>query len=58
MTILKRLMLALAFVMPAAALVTSPVMAASKSRSHHHASVHKISAHRSHSKKIATPSVS
>ena len=50
----KRLIAALAIVLPAAALVTSPVMAASHHKvKSHHASVHKASAHRSHSKKAS-----
>ncbi|MDB5400487.1 MAG: hypothetical protein JWQ55_2505 [Rhodopila sp.] len=54
-TSFKRLIAALAFVLPAAALVTSPVMAASqtKSKPHHVVSVHKVSSHKTtHAKKI------
>jgi hypothetical protein len=51
-TSLKRLIAALAFVLPAAALVVSPVMASSQTKPKtHHTSVHKVSSHRtSHSK--------
>jgi hypothetical protein len=52
----KRLIVALAFVVPAAALVTSPVMAASHTRAKHHASVHKASAHKTHHAKKTTTS--
>lgn len=54
-TSFKRLIAAMAFVLPAAALVTSPVMAASqtKSKPHHVVSVHKVSSHKTtHAKKI------
>ncbi len=49
-TSFKRLIVALAFIMPAAALVSSPVMAAShtKAKHHHHTPVHKA-----HAKKTA-----
>jgi hypothetical protein len=47
----KRLIAALAFVLPVAALVASPVMAHSKAR--HHSSVHKAS-HKVHSQKAPT----
>lgn len=58
-TSIKRLIAGLAFVLPVAALATSPVMAASHTKAkHHHASVHKASAHKSHSKKIAAPTAS
>jgi hypothetical protein len=58
-TSLKRLIAMLAFVLPVAALVTSPVMAAghTKARSHH-ASVHKASSHKMHSKKTTAPTAS
>jgi hypothetical protein len=49
---LKRLIVALAFVLPTAAFVASPVMAKSKS---HHSSVHKASTHHSPKKPAATP---
>jgi hypothetical protein len=39
----KRLIVALAFVLPAAAFVASPVMAKTKT---HHTSVHKVSHHK------------
>jgi hypothetical protein len=60
-TSFKRLIAALAFIVPAAALVTSPVMAAShtKTAKTHHASVHKASAHKmTHAKKTTAPSAS
>jgi hypothetical protein len=53
-TSFKRLIAALAFVLPAAALVTSPVMAASHTKAKHHTSVHKASVHKSHGKKSAS----
>jgi hypothetical protein len=56
-TSFKRLIAALAFVLPAAALVVSPVMAASHAKTHH-SSVHKASAHKSHSKKTTAPTAS
>jgi hypothetical protein len=55
----KRLIAALVFVLPAAALVASPVMAASHAKSKsHHTSVHKTSMHKSHGKKAAAPAAS
>ncbi|HBK04669.1 MAG TPA: hypothetical protein DDZ81_02265 [Acetobacteraceae bacterium] len=58
-TSIKRLIAGLAFVLPVAALVTSPVMAASQTKAkHHHASVHKASTHKSHAKKAAAPAAS
>jgi hypothetical protein len=56
-TSFKRLIAALAIILPAAALVTSPVMAASqtKTKPHHTSSVHKASGHKTHSKKTAAP---
>ena len=60
-TSFKRLIVALAFVLPAAALVTSPVMAQSptKAKTHHvskhKASTHKVSVHKTHAKKTAAP---
>ncbi len=57
-TSFKRLIAALAFVLPAAALVTSPVMAASHTKAKHHTSVHKASSHRTHAKKATTPTAS
>ncbi len=53
-TSFKRLIAALAIVLPAAALVTSPVMAASHHKTHHTA-VHKVSTHKTSHKKMATP---
>ncbi len=53
-TSFKRLIAALAIILPAAALVTSPVMAAShaKTAKTHHTAVHKAAAHKtSHPKK-------
>ena len=51
-TSFKRLIAALAFVLPVAALVSSPVMAASLHKKHHVAvhkhHVHKVSAHKTH----------
>ena len=58
-TSFKRLIVALAFVVPAAALITSPVMAASHHRAKHHASTHKVSAHKtSHARKNTIPTAS
>jgi hypothetical protein len=58
-TSFKRLIAALAFVLPAAALVTSPVMAASQTTTKHHASVHKTSAHKTtHAKKPTSSTAS
>jgi flagellar biosynthesis protein FliP len=57
-TSFKRLIVALAFVLPAAALVTSPVMAASHTKAKHHVSVHKASTHKTHSKKSTAPTAS
>jgi hypothetical protein len=58
-TSFKRLIAALAFVLPVAALVTSPVMAASHTKTKpQHASVHKASAHKTHSKKTVAPTAS
>lgn len=54
-TSFKRLIAALAIVLPAAALVTSPVMAASAKKTHHHTAVHKVSTHKTSHKKMATP---
>ena len=56
-TSFSRLIAALAFVLPVAALVASPVMAASHNKVRHHVSIHKVSAHKSH-KKIAAPTAS
>lgn len=53
-TSFKRLIAALAFILPAAALVTSPVMAASQTKptKTHHSAVHKASTHKTtHAKK-------
>ncbi|HVY17586.1 MAG TPA: hypothetical protein VHB27_20365 [Rhodopila sp.] len=52
---LKRLFGSLLFVVPALALATSPVMATTAK---HHTSVHKVSAHKSHTKKTTTPAAS
>jgi hypothetical protein len=61
-TSFKRLTAALVFILPAAALVTSPVMAAAQTRTTkaHHASIHKVSVHKSThpKKKIPTPAAS
>jgi len=58
-TSFKRLIAALAFVLPVAALVTSPVMAASHHKTKpHHASVHKTSSHKTHGKKATMPTAS
>jgi hypothetical protein len=56
----KRLIAALAIILPAAALVTSPVMAASQTKTKsHHVSVHKASSHKAaHSKKTTAPTAS
>jgi hypothetical protein len=54
-TSFKRLIAALAFVLPALALAASPVMAASQTKvKHHHASVHKVSTHKTHKKASST----
>ena len=52
-TSFKRLIAALAFVLPVAALAVSPAMAATHHKAHH-SSIHKASAHKSHSKKPVT----
>jgi hypothetical protein len=58
-TSFKRLIAALAFILPVAALVTSPVMAASHTKAKpHHMSVHKASMHKHHSKKMTAPTAS
>ncbi len=58
-TSFKRLIAALAIVLPAAALATSPVMAATHHKTHHGVSVHKASMHKiSHSKKTIAPTAS
>jgi hypothetical protein len=55
----KRLIAALAFVLPVAALVASPVMAASHAKAKsHHSSIHKTSMHKSHGRKTASPTAS
>ncbi len=55
----KRLIAALVVVLPAAALISSPVLAASQGKSKlHHVSVHKASTHKVHSKKVTTPTAS
>jgi hypothetical protein len=53
----KRLIAALAFVLPVTALVASPVMAATHHKSTT-SSVHKTSAHKSHGKKTSSPTAS
>ena len=63
-TSFKRLIAALAVILPVAALVTSPVMAASHTRTTktahhttmHKASIHKASAHKSIHKKVTAAS--
>ena len=63
-TSFKRLIAALAIVVPAAALVTSPVMAASTTKTvkttHHVAPIHKTVAHKTThtTKKVTTPTAS
>jgi hypothetical protein len=60
-TSFKRLIAALALILPVAALATSPVMAAThtKTTKTHHASVHKASAHKTtHAKKKTSPTAS
>jgi hypothetical protein len=59
-TSFKRLIAALAFILPAAALVTSPVMAASQTKTKpHHVLVHKTSVAKStHAKKTIAPTAS
>jgi hypothetical protein len=61
-TSFKRLIAVLAVILPAAALVTSPVMAASKAKTaktHHTTSVHKASAHKTtHTRKTTSPAAS
>jgi hypothetical protein len=49
----KRLIAALAVILPAAALIASPVMAASQTKAKPHVSIHKASVHKTptHSKK-------
>jgi hypothetical protein len=56
----KRLTAALAFVLPVAALVTTPVMAASQSKTTktHHTGVHKVSTHKASHAKKKTPTAS
>jgi hypothetical protein len=57
-TSFKRLIAALAFILPVAALVTSPVMAATQTKTtktHHVTPVHKASVHKTtHTKKKTT----
>jgi hypothetical protein len=58
-TSFKRLIAALVFVMPVVALVASPVMAATHTRTrHHHSAIHHASLHKSHSKRITSPTAS
>jgi hypothetical protein len=57
-TSFKRLIAALAFILPVVALATSPVMAATQTKATktHHTSVHKVSAHKTtHTKKKTSP---
>lgn len=55
----KRLITILAIALPAAVLVTTPVLAASHGRTKsHHLSVHKANAHKTHSKKTMEPAAS
>jgi hypothetical protein len=56
-TSIKRLIVALAIVVPAAALVSSPVFAATQAKAKHHVSVHKASTHKAH-KKVTAPTAS
>jgi hypothetical protein len=56
-TLIKRSAVALAVVVAAAGLVSSPVMATTHHHAKHHVSVHKASAHKSH-KKTATTTAS
>jgi hypothetical protein len=57
-TFFKRLIAALAIVLPAAALVSSPVFAATTTKArHHHVSIHKASVHKSH-KRFSAPTAS
>jgi hypothetical protein len=53
-TSFKRLIAALAFVLPVLALVASPVMAASHTKKPHHTSIHKVSMHKMHKKSAST----
>jgi hypothetical protein len=53
-TSLKRLIAALAFVLPVFALTASPVMAASHTKKPHHTSIHKASMHKMHKKTTST----
>jgi hypothetical protein len=57
-TSFKRLIAALAFVLPVAALVASPVMAASASKTKHHTTVHKASHKSTHAKKAPAATAS
>jgi hypothetical protein len=52
-TSFKRFIAALAFVLPVAALVASPVMAATHNHAKTHHSVHKASSHKTHGKTAA-----
>jgi hypothetical protein len=52
---LTRLIAAVALIVPAAALVSSPVLAATSTKSKHHVSVHKASSHKTaHHKKAVS----
>jgi hypothetical protein len=53
-TSFKRLIAALALVVPVLALAASPVMAASHTKKPHHSSVHKASGHKMHKKSAST----
>jgi hypothetical protein len=53
-TSFKRLIAALAFVLPVLALVASPVMAANQTKKPHHTSVSKASTHKTHKKSTST----
>jgi hypothetical protein len=56
----KRLTAALAFVLPLAALLTTPVMAATQAKTtkSHHTAVHKVSTHKTSHAKKKTPAAS
>jgi hypothetical protein len=59
-TSFKRLIAALAFVLPVVALATSPVMAATQAKTTktHHTSIHKASVHKTTHPKKKTPTAS
>jgi hypothetical protein len=53
----KRIIAALAFVLPISAMVAAPAAhATSQKAKHHNSSVHKASAHKGHKKHTTTPS--